>query len=323
MKAIGGYPELELRKGNHYHTGAIRLNTARNCLEYILLARGYRKVFIPYYTCAAVHEPFEKSVYECEMEFYSINSSLEPTGLPGLKEDEAFLYTNYFGLKQDCIETLAKRFGNKLIVDNSQAFYDLPINGVDTFYSARKFFGVPDGAYLYTDCMLKYYYGEELAKDESYDRMNALIKRIDFSVEEGYRDFQETEQSLICQPIKRMSKLTEAILGSIDYEGIRHTRRENYKNLYYRLFQNNKLWLRLDEKAVPLCYPFLSQSPELRKKLIDNRIYVPTYWPNVLEQCDASTIEYQYASLLLPLPIDQRYGKDDMKTIVKKINQNI
>ena len=323
MRAIGGYPELELRKGNHYHTEALRLNTARNCLEYILLARGYRKVFIPYYTCDAVHEPFEKSVYECKMEYYSINSSLEPIELPVLQEDEAFLYTNYFGLKQACVETLAKIYGNKLIVDNSQAFYDLPIDGVDTFYSARKFFGVPDGAYLYTDCLLKNYYGEELEKDESYSRMNALIKRIDKSVEEGYKDFQEIEGSLICQPIKRMSRLTEVILCSIDYEGIKHIRRENYKNLYYRLFQKNKLWLRLNENAVPLCYPFLSKSPELRKKLIENRIYVPTYWPNVLEQCDESTMEHQYASLLLPLPIDQRYGKEDMRIIEETINQNV
>ena len=34
-KAIGGYFELELRNGAHYHKDAIRLNTARNCFEYV------------------------------------------------------------------------------------------------------------------------------------------------------------------------------------------------------------------------------------------------------------------------------------------------
>lgn len=34
-KAIGGYFELELRKGEHYHKDALRLNTARNCFEYV------------------------------------------------------------------------------------------------------------------------------------------------------------------------------------------------------------------------------------------------------------------------------------------------
>jgi hypothetical protein len=34
MQPIGGYFELELRKGKEYHTDAIRLNTGRNALEY-------------------------------------------------------------------------------------------------------------------------------------------------------------------------------------------------------------------------------------------------------------------------------------------------
>ena len=39
---IGVYFELELRKGEHYHKDAIRLNTACNCFEYILLDRHYK-----------------------------------------------------------------------------------------------------------------------------------------------------------------------------------------------------------------------------------------------------------------------------------------
>ena len=36
MEAIGGYFELELHKGEHYHKDAIRLNSGSNCFEYIL-----------------------------------------------------------------------------------------------------------------------------------------------------------------------------------------------------------------------------------------------------------------------------------------------
>ena len=59
-EAIGGYFELELSKGEHYHKGALRLNTARNCLEYIMLARKYAKIYIPYYTCEVMLQPFHK-----------------------------------------------------------------------------------------------------------------------------------------------------------------------------------------------------------------------------------------------------------------------
>lgn len=320
MKAIGGYPELELRKGEHYHKDALKLNTARNCLEYILLARKYSKVYVPYYTCEAVLEPFEKSPFPISYEQYHIDKDLEPIELPELKENEAFLYTNYFGLKQDCVERLSTHYGVKLIVDNSQAFFDMPVKGIDTFYSARKFFGVPDGAYLYTDTKLKDHYTGELETDISYDRMSALTKRIDLGAEAGYEDFQDVENSLSRQPIKHMSKLTDALLRSIDYNNIREIRRKNFKNLYWSLFQKNKLWLKLREEAVPLCYPILTKISEVRSELIKNKIFVPKYWPNVLNWCKPNSIEYLLAQEILPLPIDQRYSEEDMEKIISIIS---
>ena len=60
MEPIGGYFSLELPHYGEYHKDAIRLNTGRNCLEYILRVRNYKKVYIPYYTCDVVLEPFKK-----------------------------------------------------------------------------------------------------------------------------------------------------------------------------------------------------------------------------------------------------------------------
>lgn len=176
-EAIGGYFELELSKGEHYHKGALRLNTARNCLEYIMLAREYVKVYIPYYTCEVMLQPFHK--YHIAYEFYQINEFLEPTVIKPLRKDEAFLYTNYFGVKQSCVKKLSSIYGKRLIVDNAQAFYAPRIDGIDTFYSPRKFFGVSDGAYLYTDCLLS----ENFPQDKSSDRMRHLLLRIEDGAE--------------------------------------------------------------------------------------------------------------------------------------------
>ena len=73
QRAIGGYFGLELRDGVHYHEDALRLNTARNCFEYILRVHKYRKVYIPYYTCEVMLEPLKKCgvLYE----FYHIRRS--------------------------------------------------------------------------------------------------------------------------------------------------------------------------------------------------------------------------------------------------------
>jgi hypothetical protein len=311
---IGGYFELELRKGEHYHKNAIKLNTARNCFEYILKVRKYSKVYIPYYTCKVMLEPIKKC--NVEYEFYHINELLEPKQLVLLQNNEAFLYSNYFGLKQNAVKNLFQIYGRQLIVDNAQAFYAEPIGSVDTFYSARKFFGVADGAYLYIDEVLK----NEPVRDYSSDKMAHLLKRIDRGAESGYNDFQANENLLDDQPIKKMSSLTEKILQSIDYLEIREKRKDNYLYLENLLNDENLLHLKVTPDDVPMVFPFLvNQSKNLKQKLIKRKIFVATYWNNVLDWCHETEIEYQLASNTVFLPVDQRYGVNEMVKMAELI----
>lgn len=314
MGAIGGYFELELPKGEHYHKNAIRLNTARNCFEYVLRTRNYVKVYIPYYTCEVMLESICK--LGVEYEFYHINEKLEPTALPQLNANEAFLYTNYFGLKQECVKRLTLVYGKQLIVDNAQAFYAEPLEGIDTFYSARKFFGVSDGAYLYTDKPLQ----REFEQDYSYERMLHLLKRIDLDAEVGYQDFRKNEDALCNQEIKLMSKLTETILAGIDYVAARKRRRENYQRLDEVLGSTNRIHFEMDIDCAPMVFPYLTDDVSLKQRMIDNKVFVATYWPNVLEWCGEDNIEHFVAKNICFLPIDQRYGEEDMKAILDTIN---
>lgn len=315
MEAIGGYFSLELPLREEYHKNAIRLNTGRNCLEYILRARGYKKVYIPYYTCEALMEPINKLgiPYEC----YHIDIHFEIRDGFTLKADEALLYTNYFGLKQRYFEQLAEKTGSRLIVDNTQAFYAKPIPGIDTFYTCRKFFGVADGAYLYTDKLLK----DDFEQDESYDRMAHLLKRIDLSAEQGFADFRKVDDGLDNQPIRTMSKLTQRIMQSIDYEDAAYKRRENYQMLHDALGGENNLELQLEKDAIPMVYPFLTPIKGLREKLIENKVFVARYWPNVLEWTTNEDIEYLLAFQMQPLPIDQRYEELDMRRLTDIIRK--
>ena len=314
MNSIGGYFELELRQGEHYHENALKLNTARNCLEYILKAKQYKKILIPYYTCEVILESIKK--LKTDYRFYHINQKLEPVKKYKLLDNEAFLYTNYFGLKQETVQRLVNHYGKKLIVDNSQAFYAKPLEGIDTFYSARKFFGVPDGAYLYTNKYLE----EELNQDISYMRVSHLLKRIDIDSEAGYVDFQQNDNSLVNQPIKKMSNLTDKLLKSIDYETVRLRRRKNYGTLSKQLQNDNQIEFDLDENTVPMVYPYFSNEKNLRNKLIRNKVFVAKYWENILEWCSSDSLEYKFVERLLPLPIDQRYNQNDMEQIVKFIH---
>lgn len=314
MEAIGGYFELELRKGEHYHKQALRFNSARNCFEYILLVRKYTKIYIPYYTCEVMLQPLLK--YGISYEFYSINDRLEPIELPKLHSKEALLYTNYYGLKQSYVEFLAGIYGNQLIVDNAQAFFSPRVYGIDTFYSPRKFFGVPDGGYLYTDIILQ----KKFIVDESYHRMRHLLLRIEKGAEKGYSLFRKADESLDNQPIHSMSVLTERLLQNVDYSYISKKRRENYQFLQHSLSKSNKLVIREDGNSVPMVYPYLTVNIQLKRKLIDHKVFVATYWPNVEKWCSTDSIECFLAHNLIAIPIDQRYGIEEMCKILDLIN---
>lgn len=310
MEAIGGYFSLELTQREEYHKHAIRLNTGRNCLEYILRVRGYKKVYVPYYTCEAVMEPIDK--LGIPYEFYHIDVHFEIQDRFTPKESEALLYTNYFGLKQRYVEQLAEKIGSHLIVDNTQAFYAKPIPGIDTFYTCRKFFGVPDGAYLYCDKELD----EEIEQDYSYDRVAHLVKRIDLSAEDGFKEFRCVDDGLDNQPIRKMSKLTQRMMEGIDYEAAAQRRRANFQMLHAAFDKDNNLDLHLEEDAVPMVYPYLVPMEGLREKLIENKVFVARYWPNVLDWTTKDDIDYLLAYQMQPLPIDQRYGVEDMNRII-------
>ena len=313
IKPIGGYFGLELPHFEEYHKDAIRLNSGRNCLEYILRARGYKKVYLPYYTCDVTLEPFAK--LGIEYEFYHIDNHLEIRDQFTLKSNEALLYVNYYGLKQSYVESLAAKVGEQLIVDNTQAFYAQPIKGIDSFYYCRKFFGVPDGAYLYTDKLLDV----EFEQDQSYDRFMALTKRIDLGPEAGYADFRELSKALVGQPIKRMSKLTQCMMQGIDYAGVAKQRKENFNQLHKELGDSNAVDLPLNNDDVPMVYPCLLPKKGLREKLIENKIFVARYWPNVIDWVSKSDFEYNLVMQLIPLPIDQRYNGENMDYILKKL----
>ena len=310
QKAIGGYFELELPLHPELHAEAIALNSGRFCLEYLLRCRKYNKVYVPYFTCDTAVEPIIKLGIACE--FYHIDKAYRIIDDITLAEDEALLYTNYWGLQNEYCEILAAKYGKQLILDYTQAFFSKPIVGIDTFYSCRKYFGVPDGGYLYTDAIADY----EVEQDESYLRMDSLIKRIDLSPEAGYDDFHRVSAFFHDMPIRRMSKLTQRLMQSIDYERVAQQRIDNYNKLRDALDGRE-----LKYGEVPMIFPYESaEGQELRKHLILNKVFVAKYWPNVDEWTEEDTVERWMANHILPLPIDQRYYKEDMNRIFVTIN---
>jgi hypothetical protein len=312
-ESIGGYFGLELACRGSYHPNAIKLNTARNCLDYILKARKVKKVFIPYYTCdVLLKKIIMNNVEYC---YYHINENFEPSETVRLGKNELFIYTNYFGLKSKCINELFNIYRESLIVDNSQAFYSKPLAFVDTFYSARKFFGVPDGGYLYTSSLLNV----DLEQSISYSSMFHLLKRLDLSPEDGYLENKKHEQMLNFEPLKMMSKLTEKILASIDYDFVKARRKQNYKYLDKILGKNNKILFHMNEEDVPMVYPFYNENYLTRDLLIKNKVYSAQYWESVLHNEYCNYFERMISASAVFFPIDQRYDTIDLESALKRL----
>ncbi len=299
MKDIGGYIELEISAiSEHYHHGALPINNARNGIVYAIRAYDIKEMWVPYYTCHVVWQAIEEA--SCKVRFYHIDRRLMPDRDFGT--DDYVLYTNYYGVCGKNVRALARRYKN-LIVDNAQAFYAPPV-GLATVYSPRKFFGLPDGGYVYCSRNLP---GTLEQDKESYKRFSHLLMRIEGGANFGYADFNKNDDSLIGEEIKLMSNLTTRLIKSIDYDRTRQQRMENFRYMDHHLKRDNLFQHDLSDDDVPMYYPFLTEKEQLRKHLIDNKIYIPLCWRN-----QESGIRNQESGIvLLRALFDEVYAPSD------------
>lgn len=313
MKEIGGYLELDTYNMPMMHGDAMAFNSGRSCLAYLIEKKNIKKMRLPKFLCACVGDICEQ--YDVEVNYYQIGKDFLPREESiGLVSDEWIYMVNYFGqMDNSTLKRLKAKYKN-IIVDNIQAYFQKPNDCIDTIYTCRKFFGVADGAFLYSDVE----YDVLLERDYSCERMKHLLGRYEKSASDFYSDYVKEEEQFEHAPIKRMSKLTNNLLHGIDYKYVEKKRRENYMYLHQKLRQINELELKIP--VGPYMYPFYIKNGEkIRKKLKEKKIFIPILWPDVLELCDEEELEYIMAKNILPLPIDQRYCIEDMEYMVKEI----
>lgn len=310
MKEIGGYFELEKTSipSGEYHKNAIHLNLGRNALVYLIRAKKIKKIYLPFFLCDSVENVCLKEGVSISK--YHINSSFEPILNEKVQEGEYVYVVNYYGqLSNESLRILQKKYKN-IIIDNVQAFFQKPIKSIDIIYSCRKFFGVPDGAYLYTDQV-----SLSLDKDNSSKRFVHLLGRKEEGAQKHYQDYTNNELLLDSLSLKLMSKETQNILTSVDYKYVRERRNKNFRYLNKELCKSNDLSIKQVSGA--FCYPLLlSNGKELKQYLIKNNVYIPTLWPNLKS---LNEYEQRLVDDLLPLPCDQRYSIKDMEYVVKLI----
>ncbi len=318
---MGGFFGLELMPGRGcpHPEGehCAWVSSGRAAFECLL--RGHpaaiRRVHVPRFTCNTVLEPLERLGIAATR--YACSEQLHPRLPETFEPGDAVLLTDYFGLTGEAVARMADALqarGIPVFVDATTAFFAAPLPGVPTFYSPRKFMGVADGGIA----RAPYPIPLPSEQDHSAPRARVLLERLEHGARAALPASEAAEAELHAEP-RRMSALTRALLHSMDYPTIAEHRRNNYRQLHTALAPLNHLELPAEPPGGPMCYPFVSGIPGLRDALIDAGIALPLYWPEVLERCAPQSTEARLARRLLPLPLDQRYGKKDMARLLRLI----
>ncbi len=310
-KEIGGYFELENGINSEYYD-FLRFNSSRNSLQFVIRERKIKKIYIPIYLCLVIEETLRNE--KVEIEYYHIKENFLPEILN--YDNSSYIYiVNYFGLiSERNIKKIAEKYNNKIILDNTHSFFMKPFLDIDIIYNCRKYFGVPDGSYLYTNLRIN----NEYKKASSMERISHIFGRYEDNASNYYKFYIAAEESLNNRNIEIMSRITQNMLKNIEYRKIEIIRKNNFKYLNNKLKTVNLLNIKSDSSN-DFMYPLLvEKGNKVRKRLIKEKIYVPTLWPN-LDNFTLNSFEKNLFENLVVLPIDQRYTIDDMEYVYKKV----
>lgn len=324
MREYGGCLNIEIGSlGRDYYysykENRVDVDSGRSGLQYIIENYGYKRIWLPVYNCPLVEKRI-REVSTIEIVWYNIDSRFKPiVDIKALQEGDILLWVNYCGIMNknliDEIVKLQEMSPVRIIIDNIPAYFSEPRMDVLNLYSCRKFIGVPDGGHVIGNNIIR----KKLPTYSTAENYTYLLKAIETGSNSVYSDYLESEKRFLGSGTAYgMPKLTRRFLESVDYDIIIKKRKENFLTLHELLKNSNGLNIDISTNT-PSVYPYLTTKKQLRDMLIDNKIYISRFWKHVLINERSNDFEKNLAEYLIPLPIDQRYGKSDMNYIANKV----
>lgn len=313
---IGSFIEMSFQKGREWYSAQhniARLNTGRAAIFHAVRILKCNTIYIPLYQCDTVEKfLLQKGI---RVKKYFQDSDFTPL-LEDIERDACILLVNYFGvMSTKRMKELSNKYQN-VIIDNSQAFFSAPISCAMNIYSARKFVGVPDGAYVIGKNADRYY--EEYEQGYSSDTSIYLLQRIEYGCEgKTYQNKILNEERINTEDIKKMSLLTRAILDGTDYDNIIIKRKKNFE-IAHKLFNDvNEInpYQYYDESCVPMVYPLYIEDETLLPKLLNAKHFQGRWWNYILSIAEEGSFEHRMSKYMIPITIDQRYGEKELNYI--------
>lgn len=343
-RRIGG--EMEITAGQLRGTAApgawptfakdhiLQCDTGRSALRLALLdwrhARSSRAVvWVPSYVCASVGAAIAAAGLAATI--YPDRPGLPSWPAPPMPAAEDIVVViHYFGMvnRAACawLDTCPQRDWG-LLEDCVQAPYsaDAGVRGDYAVASLRKWWPAPDGAVV---CSRGPLAAPGLSPpDERYisQRVSAKLLNGNRECEATYLKWiEESEELLARAEPRQVSWISRYLLASADLQSAAAARRDNWSVLHQGLQAHERVRSVFEGLAageVPLGFPVLVSAglrDSLRAFLTHRRVFCPVHW----KLSDAhSTADRAMSDQMLTIPLDQRYGTDDMRALLSHIGE--
>jgi hypothetical protein len=306
---------------SEYYQDYLVTTSGRACIK-LMIDHTQGPFLLPNYLCSSILDQFQNVDYD----YYDLNDQLQII-LEKLTEQiksnkyRVLFMIDYFGIVDrnlDNILALCKEYKILVVEDFTHRPFDLEnLYGDITLCSIRKTLAIPYGGIIRDKQNLLDYRLHKRAPGKytilyTVKTLAMILKNINCLKPIWRPILVYCEKWLDSLPVMcGVDFVSQFLLSRFDHQAIKQKRLQNYKYLQSHLFSQS---LPSNDQEgyfmYPLVFPDQQTRDQVRKKLIDNRIYPAIHWDNPINH---------FCNRVLSIPIDQRYNQTDMKRIVQLI----
>ena len=312
-----------------------------------------KKCLMPVYMCDSVFNPFIQNGWQLCFYHVDKNMKVNREELNHLLETEKpgmiFIHPYYGVDTWNEIRSMLwayQKSGLIIMEDVTQSYYlSLDAKADYIVGSLRKWYAIPDGGFVTTNRTL---YTEYMEGDDfvSRTRLQMLVQKWNYldaryshtGLEKECLDRLKEEKETYLAVNRKMeayldeeriipciSDVSRKLLCEVNESENRKRRNENYHILVKGLQRMKSLTPVFPicvEVEAPLYLPvYMEKRDFLQRYLGEHDIYVPVLWPVGKENENFIKEESYIFEHIAAIPIDQRYGKEQMQRIIEVIEE--
>lgn len=287
------------------------------------------RAYVPALSCESMYSAFKNLGYE--IVFYPIDEAFNPVYLDEIKKGDVLLLMLYYGMTdmKKIEKWIIEHPEVNTVLDITHSVWDDYAYGLSatfTIGSLRKSMGTVNGGLLVSDIYnVKAEKGENvfteyrkkafrIKKQYAYDRTQ--------DVKNEYRKMLAIAEEDIAKNDVFFAADEESVreFDCVNVEEIRYRRKRNFLVLYNAI--NIKKLIPDNIDGTPFSLPVaIKNRDEIQREFAKRGVYAPVLWPIDETAKNVCGFAGYVADNMLSLPIDQRYGYDDMVDIASIVEE--